>query len=63
MPGLFRGALGEALPESPTRSFEQNYDALAAGAANVGQAVSLLRLTQYDGRHTANAVRCMMEGR
>ncbi len=61
LPGLFRGLLAEALPESPARSFEQNYDALAAGSANVGQAVSLMFLTQYNGRHTVNAVRCMME--
>lgn len=59
--GLFRGALAETLPDSPTRSFEQNYDSVADGAANVGQAVSLMFLTRYNGRHTVNAVRCMME--
>ena len=44
-----------------TRSFNQSYDAMTSDSAHVGQTISRLFLTQYNGRNTANAIRCMME--
>ena len=50
-----------AFRDEAAPSFEENYDALAGNSAHVGQAISLLFLTQYNGRNTTNAVRCMMD--
>lgn len=61
LPGLARGALADALPESGSRSFTQHYDALAAGCANVGQAVSRFYLSHIGARTIANTVRCMTQ--
>ena len=58
---VLKGECLEALQFENEASFSAAYDRLAAHSAHVGQAVSLLFLTQYNGRHTANAVRCMMQ--
>jgi len=50
-----------AFRDEAAHSFEENYDSLANSSAHAGQAISLLFLTQYNGRNTANAVRCMMD--
>ena len=58
---VLKGECLEALKSENKASFETAYDRLAHHSDHVGQAVSLLFLTQYNGRHTVNAVRCMMQ--
>ena len=58
---VLQGASLEAIRTAAKPSFEAAYDRLAAHSEHVGQAISLMFLTQYNGRHTVNAVRCMME--
>ncbi|MDG2050377.1 MAG: asparagine synthase-related protein [Myxococcota bacterium] len=58
---ILKGDCLEALKTHNKPSFDAAYDRLAGHSAHVGQAISLLFLTQYNGRHTVNAVRCMMQ--
>jgi asparagine synthetase B (glutamine-hydrolysing) len=54
-------SLAEQLVAEPNASLAESYRALVSDTRQVGQCASLLFLTQYNGRNTVNAMRCIRE--